>query len=258
MTQKQFFIGRYGQTKIFIHMSLPIAALLAWLAISSITLPAMGFGYGPIVNGLIATIVLIALLGVTLGYDFGRLAVAQAQGYEMKKLVLLPLSSLLIAERPLNNLKASMASSWLPALPLMALAAFFSLISLSPTAEPMQIAVLQQLSAVTTLFMLVRLVGAFALDRINLLHSILVWATKQVKFADFVFQVGRNFSIVSLLFIAVYSVSTYQWIGIALAMTIALGLQDAIFFRRIQQSRFRSFSKKFRKKTSSDRLQQTA
>ncbi|MFK7803816.1 MAG: hypothetical protein AB8G95_19440 [Anaerolineae bacterium] len=257
MIKKQFFIGNYGETKIFFHISLPVAAILAWVTISTIMLPAMGSDYGLVVNGLIGTLALAALLIVTLSYDFGRLVVAESRDRKVTKLLLLPISSLLITENPLSNPKGSMASSLLPSLPLIALAASFSLISLSPTAEPMQVAVLQQLSAFTMLFTIARLMGAFALDRTNLLHSSLWLTTKHIKFADFVFQVGRNFSIVALLFIAVYTVSTYQWIGIALAITIALGLQDAIFYRRNQQKRLHSIRKKFRGESSTNQLQKT-
>ena len=77
-----------------------------------------------------------------------------------------------------------------------------------------------------------RLLGAFALDRLNTVHS-LVWRfTANLKWADFVHTVWRNFSILGVLLAAVAVSPTYRWLGGAIALSIAWGLYDAIFYQR--------------------------
>lgn len=259
MLKKQIYIGQLRGTKLYIHISLILSTILAWSVVTLITKPALGFSYGLFLYGSTALIAATVTLMAKVGYEIGRLMLLQNHGMTLDKLVLLPLSGLLLYDEE-NHSRRSIGfwASFMPILPLIALISVFSAITLSPTASEFQISVLRGIALVLIFFTAARLMGAFAVDRLNTVHGLIWRLTDNLKVADFIYEVWRNFSIAGILGAAVVVSPTYRWLGIALAISIAWGLYDAVLYQREHEQRFKieKIKSHFRRtKISNQRLQ---
>ena len=251
MLQKQIYIGQINGSKIYVHISLILSTILAWSVVTLITKPALGFGYSYFLYGSIAFMSAAILLLAKIGYEIGRLSLVQNQGMEISKLVLLPLSGLLIYEQEHPRHSMGFWASFMPIFPLIGSIASFSLFALLPAAGEFQIVVLRGIALSIIFFAFARLIGAFSVDRLNTIHGLMLRFTNNSRLADFVHEVWRNFSIAGILIAAVAVSPTYRWLGIALAITIAWGLYDAILYREanelnIKIERFKSHTRKIK------------
>ena len=114
MLKKQIFVGKINGTEIHMHISLILSTILAWAAVTLITKPALGFEYGFVVYGSVAFLSALITLMVKVGYEIGRLVLLQNHGMEIQKLVLVPLSGLMIYEKEHPRLSIGFWSSFIP------------------------------------------------------------------------------------------------------------------------------------------------
>ncbi|MEM9777414.1 MAG: hypothetical protein AAF902_22740 [Chloroflexota bacterium] len=232
MLKKQVFVGRINGTELYVHISLILSTILAWATVTLITKPALGFEYNLFLYGCIALIAAVITLTVKVGYEIGRLVMLQNNGMQIDQLLLIPLSGLMIYEQDPPQQSLGFWSSFVPTLPIIGMVGAFTLLTLSPTASEFQIVVLRGISLVIVFFIGARLLGNFSVDRLNTVHS-LVWRfTQNLNLADIVHVTWRSLSILGILLAAVAVSPTYRWLGGALALSIAWGLYDAIFYQR--------------------------